>query len=445
MSIFHTLKSKLVHHIKRHEFADRAIWRLRHPFALEDMVHRHHDEFLRLQENLKVLADSAWTLRMRIKVRHGIPVKAIFVCHEPALWPMHETIYQAMVEDEKFDPVVVAMPNTQFGRPVDKGMFDYCVKNGIRVVAGYDYHNGEWLDPVSLAPDYVFFQTPYDFFPDRWQTVTITAHAKLCYLDYGATVLRDSGDHPEAFLMHAAHIFEDHDFSKNKLAERLGGRRWYRSGTVKVTGSPKLDYLECWRKSPPQVAAARRTEILWTPRWRTSEGTCHFFTYKDYFVKLCARRKDIRFVFRPHPLTFQNFIKTGEMTPAEVEDFKKGYTETDNMELNESPDYRPVMLTSAILITDMSSMIAEYLPTGKPIIYTHRVDMFSDYAQKLAEGCYWVRNETELEACIQQLLDGQDPLREKRREIVESFFFLPEGGSGKYIKEILRREYLANS
>lgn len=446
MKAFQAIRGGILRYLKRHGRLDGAVCRLRHPFggdrldALEEAERRQRPVLAMLQENLKALADAVWSQRMRLKVQNGMPAVAVFVCHEPAIWPMHETIYQAMARDRHFDPVVVAMPNTQFGAPVDKGMRAYCADKGIRAVEGYDPRSGTWLDPMALAPDYVFFQTPYDFFPDRWSVGAVAQHAKIVYVDYATTVLRDSGDHPEAFLRHASYIFEDNEFAKRGLAGRLGDRWWYKASSVIVSGSPKHDYFSGVRKAEPPDGCRNRTSLLWTPRWRTEEGACHFFTYKDYFAALCARRKDVRLVFRPHPLCFLNFLKTGEMTERDHEVLRRTYAESENMALDEGPDYRAAVLGTDILITDVSSMIAEYMPTGKPVIYTHRVDLLNDYARRLAEGCYWVRNEAELDATIGRLLDGQDPLRDKRREISDALYCFPKGGSGEFIKEILRKD-----
>ena len=52
--------------------------------------------------------------------------------------------------------------------------------------------------------------------------------------------------------------------------------------------------------------------------------------------------------------------------------------------------------TCDILVSDFSSMMIEFYPAEKPIIYTHRKDVFNEYAARMAAGVYWVNNEHEL-------------------------------------------------
>lgn len=48
--------------------------------------------------------------------------------------------------------------------------------------------------------------------------------------------------------------------------------------------------------------------VLWTPRWSTDPyiGGSNFFNYKDIMTRLVKQNKNILFIFRPHPLMFEN-------------------------------------------------------------------------------------------------------------------------------------------
>jgi CDP-glycerol glycerophosphotransferase (TagB/SpsB family) len=98
-------------------------------------------------------------------------------------------------------------------------------------------------------------------------------------------------------------------------------------------------------------------------------------------------------------------------------------------------------MTSDILISDFSSMMVEYFATGKPIIYTHRTNLFNEYGIMLSEGLYWVQNIRELDETISMLLSGKDPLRKRREELMNVLFFMPEGGAGRLIKEHVQTDY----
>ncbi|MGH7981440.1 MAG: hypothetical protein ACREE6_18840, partial [Limisphaerales bacterium] len=103
--------------------------------------------------------------------------------------------------------------------------------------------------------------------------------------------------------------------------------------------------------------------------------------------------------------------------------------------------YEDTFSTSHVLISDISSMMIEFFSTGKPIIYTHRKYIFNEYGRRMSEGLYWVRDVEELNRTLLMLLSGQDPLREKRKELMKDLFFMPENGAGQAIKSWLQKDY----
>jgi CDP-glycerol glycerophosphotransferase (TagB/SpsB family) len=114
------------------------------------------------------------------------------------------------------------------------------------------------------------------------------------------------------------------------------------------------------------------------------------------------------------------------------------YEGLSNASINSSGNYQKIFLTSDILVSDMSSVMAEYFLTGKPIIYTHRQSAFNEFGEQLSEGFYWARDEVELCRVLAGLLAGNDPLREKRASLAHKLFSLPEGGAAAAIARILK-------
>ena len=96
------------------------------------------------------------------------------------------------------------------------------------------------------------------------------------------------------------------------------------------------------------------------------------------------------------------------------------------------------------MITDISSIVAEYFLTGKPIIYCHKKDCFNDFSRKLSEGFYWVRNWQELERTLQMLKSGDDPLKAKRQELIKSEFQISTAGAGNTIAALIKKDALGD-
>jgi hypothetical protein len=334
-----------------------------------------------------------------------------------------------MATDPAFKVSLIAIPyrHSSFGDSEyrDAGMSAYFNENGYDFRYGYNKEKDEWLDLKDLAPDYVFFQTPYDYqFPYSYTAKHVSTYAQICYIPYyGILVFRgevESITHPHSFFRNVNHVFLGNKYEKKDLIVNL--REKVRGINIHVTGSPLTDrVLQCDYNKLYARKSIKKC-ILWTPRWNTSEGICHFFDYKDHLIKLAENNLNINLIFRPHPLCFQNFLTTGEMTKSSLDEFRLRFDNLVNARIDETEDYLESFANSDILITDVSSIMVDYFVTGKPIIYTHKIDTFNHFASHISKGFYWVANQSELDETLQMLLTGADPLKEKRLSITRQLF-----------------------
>ena len=98
-----------------------------------------------------------------------------------------------------------------------------------------------------------------------------------------------------------------------------------------------------------------------------------------------------------------------------------------------------------MLITDVSSMIMDYLLTGHPIIYcaTQVMGKMSDdpslAIRDLLPGLYIAHDFSQIEAVLNQLRRGEDPKYEIRQQLVRRM--RRDGHIGKNIMELLVKDY----
>jgi len=408
--------------------------------------------FKHSKENSKLAAETNFRIRSRLKETSGQPIKVLFICHEPTLWGMFESIYSAMQESAVFDPIIVSLPYKHSSKRnnlyKDGGVVDALEERGIEVSKGFDEKTQSWSSPEEFAPDYVFFQTPYELFHKSWSIDFISQIARVCYIPYGTTLFSGSVEYivnPEHFMSKVHLFFKESAHTKKLFVELFSGKSWLSKARMAVTGNPKLDYLNIgtskhtgsWKRAGKENIV----RILWTPRWNTQDECCHFFEYIAYFDEFSEKNPAIDFTFRPHPLAFGNFLKTGELSEDRLAEIKQHYSESPNQLLDESPDYRSTFAGCDILISDVSSMMLEFFATGKPVIYTHRKNVFNDFGQKLSEGFYWVKDQQELDQTLKRLLAGEDPLKDKRSRLLKDLLHLPEKGAAGEILGALKNDF----
>lgn len=122
-------------------------------------------------------------------------------------------------------------------------------------------------------------------------------------------------------------------------------------------------------------------------------------------------------------MCFSNFVKTGKMSLEELWDFKNNFINKNVAETDESGDYTVSFLKSDVLGADETSLLAEYFITGKPIIFCKKISHFSALIKKLVKGICVVNNEMELIAALNSLHVGNDPLKAKRKQIIDKYLF----------------------
>jgi len=284
-----------------------------------------------------------------------------------------------------------------------------------------------------------------------WQAEALSMHTKICYVPYGLTLFKGIVEqivHPVEYLRFVHLFFLEAPIVKERFLQQFSSATWLNPDSIKVSGSPKLSWMKSANATSGMGGLGHSKQqsvrcILWTPRWRTEEGVCHFFEYYPFFFEFCKQHPDIRFIFRPHPLMFHNFQTTGEFSVAQLVDLKKKFQTSPNMTIDLSPDYRESFRAADILVTDVSSLMWEFMSLNKPIVYTHRTHVFNEIGDRLAEGCYWVNNPNELESQLTKLMEGKDNLIVKRQNLMDDLYVYPKEGPEGLIKNTLKDDLAA--
>lgn len=411
---------------------------------------KENNDFLKNQ--IALLKNENIKSRFYFKNKLNEKINVVFVCWRPAIWGSLKTVYEEMSKDDCFSVKILVIPNKKELPDLGWNHNEFYSEGGEKfwkgenIIQGYNYESHNWLDLKFLNPDYVFFQQPYNNQrPSHLNSSIVSSYAKICYVAYYAFFNSNTNDYinegctPEDFMKDVSYYFSqnqaDFDFITSKM-KRINNT------TVSVinSGFPRYDSLESLRKSNNNK---NKFNILWTPRWALDEGNCHFFVYKDNFLSLCMKDSDIDLVLRPHPQAFLNYIATGAISAEKLEEYKNKIEKIENARIDYSESYIETFNYSDCLITDTSSMVAEYFLTGKPIIYCYNKNSINSFSKSsgYTSSFYFVETWEELLETLYMLKSGNDPLQKTRKEFIDSDFYLPKEGSGKIIKEIIKNDF----
>lgn len=423
-------------------------WKKKIKYFLQDKINPYRIEYYKKQNKEKSYKKSLRKEKINI----------VFVCHRPAIWGYQKTIFEACISDIDFDVTIVAIPNKkelpQAGLLHEvyesEGAEEYFKEYPCRVINGYNYETHEWFDLKELKPDYVFFQTPYNICrPKLYHSKEVNKFARICYVHYGLSMLKDQcvfKEFAKEFFQYCSLIFAETEYHKRSYKDEIiKYNSRFNFNNIFLSGSPVFDNLKPYKDVESSLWRHRNHEyfrIIWTPRWSTGENNCNFLEYKDELF-CYAENNNYDFIFRPHPQAFLNYIAEDIMSEADIESLKKDYTNSKNCTLDLSKDYLATLYSSDVLISDPSGIDFEYLLTGKPIIYTKKSDEWAnDFAKNVfIAASYVVTNWDELQKTLEMLRNGNDPMKKKRAEIVEKYFYFPENGAGYTIKELIKRDF----
>ena len=351
------------------------------------------------------------------------PIKVIFLCQYTQAWNKLKCVYERMVKDERFETLIVAVPYDIKNK--DDSIYEYFYKlYGDNVVRAWEKEN--WLDLESLGAEYVFYQRPYDqYLPKAYQSKAVSKYAKICHVVYGyqlATTTEHSVMNKLFFrnvYMYFAEnsIYYKYNVDRFKKSHAKGYRK-----TLNI-GYPSLeDFVNQKANCEEHSENENKFKVLWTPRWSEDKevGGSNFINFKDEVVKLPETYENMKIVFRPHPMTFQHFMSVGKITQQQVDDYMALYKNNDSLVYDEEPSYVKSFWGCDILLTDVSSIIAEWFLTGKPVVYCETGSQPNDFMKEMMKVFYVVNTWEEAEAKVRDLYNGVDPLKEARLEMVQS-------------------------
>lgn len=332
--------------------------------------------------------------------------KVIFIFYLLELFNGIEYLYNYMKKTEDFEPILLVSPKIDKRQSNDNSDVIKYLKNKNYDFIEYDSD----FNIKDLKPDYVFYSTPWNNLYPKNITITniksILPECKLCYFNYGYIIFSYKSVNYFCNLELKEHfdiIFLENEFvvKDNKIfLDKIKGKYF-------ITGSPKVNYLLNYKNTNTNN---KIKNILWCPRWIPYNS--NFNKYYNFFLKL-ADNKNVKIIVRFHPLDKNNkrvfFFR--------IRKYKK------NIKIDNNGSYIDLFEKTDIFISDLSTMIPQFYPTNKPIIYTyHKNNIANELINELTKGMYLVKSTDQLENTINKLLNNNDELYENRLKITKKYF-----------------------
>lgn len=377
-------------------------------------------------------------------------IRVVFICQHVQSWDRFSFVYRIMKDSHLFYPYILCVPgeierNGWLVPNVSQNdVYDYFKSKGYENIINSVTIDKKWFDLLTINPDYIFYSRPYsDYLPAQYRPSFLGKNSTICLILYGTIFMTQTVDVMENydFFSYVNIFFSEHQDISNITLKRFRLEKWLGCQKVFTVGFPNSDALEdCKNLLIRESKMDGKPTILWTPRWSTDPviGGSNFFNYKNELISYAESHQNINLMIRPHPGMLKNFLFTGEMSQEEVDDFLFIFDNQKNILFDSDPNYCKQLWQSSILVSDFSSLMLDFLYTGKPIIYCYSSDNFHflDYMKKVIDASYVVNNTKELIQTINELLQGKDPKKHIRLKIQEELY-AKNNVSKQIVKEII--------
>lgn len=357
-------------------------------------------------------------------------IRTVFLIHNVESWYTIQPIYENMLNEREFEPILVAVPrnyNSHDGTFEDKAS-KYLKYKYSKVITFDDYNSIPDDIIYTLNPDVIFRQSPWeDDIPKQFRTENIKQF-KICYIPYGTITIPVENLHFNQDLhKYAWRLYCESEFHR-KCYEQYN---IVQDCNVIVSGYTKFEQMNklldnaelVW---PIKSIKKPKLRILWAPH-HSLEGWFGFSTFANIYedmYKFASENTDIEIVLRPHPALTETMSNSGLISKDKLKDYYNRFNALSNCYLDLGEEYINLFKFSDLLITDGVSFLFEYIITGKPIIHTDSKKHigFNEYGKQFESSWYKAYTFYDLNKIIDQLLDGNDHLKNNRYKLKEKVF-----------------------
>ena len=417
--------------------ADDPRFRADSPAALQDAWSYLRAEQVRTR-HLEVEA------RIRERLTSGAPLRVVFVVNERSKWNA-DGIVDAML-GRGWEVTTALYRMKRPGETPEEARAMYEMERAFfQSLPGTFVDTHDWAteteQPVeSLDADVALLQQPWGMenFPRR-----LTGSALPAYLHYGVPLMANHGMH---FNVPGFHPYLWRRYVPSQLHRDV--HLEHDSGgfeRLRVVGYPRFDaYLEP-RPSPHEVGLWRHdgepsARVIVAPHHSVGPTSLRMATFAwshRALLDLVDAHPTVSWIYKPHPRLRYALSRAGMMSREDYDEYEARWRRRPNCAVYDGPRYLDLFRTSDGLVTDCGSFLAEYLPTGNPVLrlISQESIRFNTVGEYLRSGFYEVADAAALRSTFDQvLIRREDPLAPRRAELATLF----QPGEGSSAEQIVR-------
>lgn len=369
------------------------------------------------------------TIPMRVKhIRKKERIKVLFAIADLGTWKT-ENLYKEMLSHQRFDVYLLLLPSLE-----DPSSYDQLKK--YLETKSYIYYTLKDKETIQkrFSPDIIFYQKPYGREINIKYFYIKNLRSLFCFVNYAFHSINDKWACNCTLHNLAWQVYYENDLCWKELIpyNDIKGKNSV------VTGLPITDqFIKFnYKTNPWKKQSLNKKRIIWAPHHSIPEfnswiSYSTFTNYYKFMLILADKYADqIQIAFKPHPLLKNRLLTIWDEEKIDAYYHEWEIRENTQLELGE---YISLFMNSDALIHDCSSFTIEYHYTKNPVLYLekdiHHQDNLNSFAHKAYELHYKGHCEKDIEQFILNVINNEDPLKEKRIDYYNNFLMPPNGKS----------------
>lgn len=370
-------------------------------------------------------------------------IRMVFLFQVASFWPSWESFYKACVDDERIDVQFLYLEETV------REKVQMLTAESFLKSRNISYTNFCDFDIDSYNPHVIVVQTPYDAghrIKAHWSSAWKAKGYRVVYVPYGIEISDTETSREMHFEQHVIeNAWRVYTFSETMLKDYR--KYCVNAGAVRALGLPKFDSLyhkeQFVLDEELSQRIAGRKICLWKvhfPKIFEENGKDIFVTpdVNEYikFAEYAATRKDIFFIFMPHP-RFQEPVKNKNLQELAIK--LVGTLEgLENVYIDREDDYRYSLVNADFIIIDRSAVMVESAAVGVPVLYMVNNDFYEPVTKAIEPLMdSYIKGSTceDMIAFTEECMQGIDRNKEIRAKAFAECIPWFDGNSGERIKE----------
>jgi hypothetical protein len=308
--------------------------------------------------------------------------KVAFLTFYYEAWDALAEIHERMLNDPRFEVVVVAIPRRLTG---DQDFDDASATSAFfdsigveHVVAGT---SSTAFDLEAYAPDYVFINYPWQRnYQPQFRVENLARFTRVAYVPYYSLPMAEEGFEPHHAGTNssvAPHLYtqRSHQLASLVFTQTADVAEAYAhtsrgNSHVHHVGSTKIDALT---REVDKFEVDDRLTLVWAPHHSYSPHWLNFGVFAQIHTQMldwARSHPELEVILRPHPFMFGTLVDRDVISAADLDAWRKAWLALPNCSIDTDSGAAQILAKAQILLTDGISFLAEYpLATGRPAIF----------------------------------------------------------------------------